>query len=435
MVSTYSPDLRLELMATGDQSGTWGTTTNTNLGTLLEQAICGVLSVAEGDATLTLTALNGASDQSRNAVVILTGAVTAQRNVVVPTSAKLYLMVNSTTGGFSVNVTTVAGTGTLIPPGQSRWVYCDGTNVNAGLTGYRTESFTTTATAAATTTLTSTSFSIQEFTGTTTQTVLLPVTSTLFLGKTYTIINDSTGAVTVQSSGANNLVTLAAGTWATVECALTSGTTAASWLSQYLGAVIVSGKKLTVSNSLTLAGTDGTTITFPSTSATVARTDAANTFTGVQTVGNGGSVLLNSDNNADGDQISVVTTTKTAALYALSVTRSASLVASITLAGVANFATLSEAGQRVYSPNNPQSAQPIPTTSVFAVGTLALGQNESGSTVASLSTIAGTNLDAAGSPAVSSWNAGGGATQTGTWKNLSGSSIVAGGWGYWVRTA
>ena len=114
MTSTYSPALRLELMATGDQSGTWGTTTNGNLGTLLEQAITGVVSIAQGDATLTLTTSNGASDQSRNAVINLTGAMTAGRNVVVPTSNKLYLIKNSTTGGFAVTVKTVAGSGVAI---------------------------------------------------------------------------------------------------------------------------------------------------------------------------------------------------------------------------------------------------------------------------------------------------------------------------------
>lgn len=129
MTSTYSTSLRLELMATGDQSGTWGDTTNTNLGTLLEQAITGVLSVAEGDATLTLTASNGASDQARNMVVNLTGAMTANRNVVVPTANKVYFVKNSTTGGYTVTVKTSGGTGVEIPPGTARWVYCDATNV------------------------------------------------------------------------------------------------------------------------------------------------------------------------------------------------------------------------------------------------------------------------------------------------------------------
>jgi hypothetical protein len=136
MASTYSTSLRLELMATGDQSGTWGDTTNTNLGTLLEQAITGVLSVAQGDvANLTLTALDGASDQSRNAVVNLTGAMTAARNVVVPDANKLYLIKNSTSGGFAITVKTAAGSGVTVPPGTARWVYADGTNVVDGMSG------------------------------------------------------------------------------------------------------------------------------------------------------------------------------------------------------------------------------------------------------------------------------------------------------------
>lgn len=130
MVSTYSTSLRLELMATGDQSGTWGVTTNTNLGTLLEQAITGVLSVSQGDvANLTLTNNNGASDQARNALIDLTGAMSAARNVVVPAANKLYFVRNSTTGGYSVTVKTNAGTGIAVPPTTGRWLYCDGTNV------------------------------------------------------------------------------------------------------------------------------------------------------------------------------------------------------------------------------------------------------------------------------------------------------------------
>lgn len=130
MTSTYSSSLRLELMATGDQSGTWGDTTNTNLGTLLEQAITGYLSVAQGDvANLTLTTTNGASDQARNAVVRITGALTATRNVVVQTANKLYTIANDTTGGFSIVVKTSGGTGVSVPPGAMVDVYSNGTNV------------------------------------------------------------------------------------------------------------------------------------------------------------------------------------------------------------------------------------------------------------------------------------------------------------------
>lgn len=136
MASTYSTSLKLELMATGDQTGTWGVTNNKNLGTLLEQAITGVLSVAQGDvANLTLTSLDGASDQARNAVINLTGAMTAGRNVIVPTANKVYLVKNSTTGGFAVTVKTAAGSGVAIANGTAQWVYCDGTNVVQGLSG------------------------------------------------------------------------------------------------------------------------------------------------------------------------------------------------------------------------------------------------------------------------------------------------------------
>jgi len=133
MASTYSPALRLELMATGDQSGTWGDTTNTNLGTLLEQAVTGYLSVAQGDvANLTLTTVNGGSDQARNAVIRVTGALTATRNVVIQTAAKLYTIANDTTGGFSIVVKTSAGTGVSVPPGAMMNIYSDGTNAVMG---------------------------------------------------------------------------------------------------------------------------------------------------------------------------------------------------------------------------------------------------------------------------------------------------------------
>lgn len=136
MASTYSPALRLELMATGDQSGTWGDTTNTNLGTLLEQAITGYLSVAQGDvANLTLTTVNGGSDQARNAIINITGALTANRNVVVQTANKLYLVTNSTTGGFNLTFKTASGTGVVVVPGASRLIYSDGTNVVDGQLG------------------------------------------------------------------------------------------------------------------------------------------------------------------------------------------------------------------------------------------------------------------------------------------------------------
>jgi len=92
-----------------------------------------------------------------------------------------------------------------------------------------TQSYTTTATAAGTTTLTVTSTLLQFFTGSTTQTVVLPVVSTLSLGQRYEIHNNSSGAITVNSSGSNLVATVPAGVTTVCTCILITGTTAASW--------------------------------------------------------------------------------------------------------------------------------------------------------------------------------------------------------------
>jgi hypothetical protein len=183
-------------------------------------------------------------------------------------------------------------------------------DANANLTANNfLESYATTATAAGTTTLTVSSAGLQYFTGTTTQTVALPVASTLVLGQQWLIVNTSTGAVTVQSSGGNNVIILAGGTSALVTCILTSGTTAASWNAAYFGSIITSGKSLSVSNSLTLAGTDGTTLTFPSSSDTVAGIAVTQTLTNKRinprlvTIADGTTVAINSDNADEAVQV------------------------------------------------------------------------------------------------------------------------------------
>jgi hypothetical protein len=141
------------------------------------------------------------------------------------------------------------------------------------------EGFATTPTAAGTTTLTVTSAAIQVFTGSTTQTVKLPTTSVV-AGQAFRIVNTSTGAVTVQSSGANTICVLAGGTEATFTALVATPTTAAGWDCNYHAVEVASGKTLTASNSLTLAGTDGTTMTFPGTSDTVVTLGATQTLTG-----------------------------------------------------------------------------------------------------------------------------------------------------------
>jgi hypothetical protein len=131
MASTYSTSLKLELIGDGEQSGIWGQTTNNNLGTLLEQAITGVVDITMTDATYTLTNFNGVSDESRNAVLVVGGTNAAVRDVIAPLVEKLYVVKNSTVGGFGVRIIGVSGTGITVPSGATVWVYCDGTNFNA----------------------------------------------------------------------------------------------------------------------------------------------------------------------------------------------------------------------------------------------------------------------------------------------------------------
>lgn len=100
---------------------------------------------------------------------------------------------------------------------------------NAGEAFAKFSGFTTTATAAGTTTLTNTSTRVQFFTGSTTQTITLPVVSTLFTGFQFQINNRSTGNLTVNSSGGNLVATVRPGQKWEIECILNTGTSAASW--------------------------------------------------------------------------------------------------------------------------------------------------------------------------------------------------------------
>lgn len=162
------------------------------------------------------------------------------------------------------------------------------------------EGYTTTATAAGTTTLTVASTYSQFFTGSTTQTVVMPVATTLVNGQSWQIFNNSTGLVTIQSSWLNTILVLGASTSALVECINTAwGTGTASWKYVYEGTVVASGKVLTVSNTITVAGTDATTMTFPSSNATIARTDAGQTFTGTQLLAENASIGLDPAWSAD----------------------------------------------------------------------------------------------------------------------------------------
>jgi hypothetical protein len=127
MASTYS-DLKIQLMATGENSGTWGTITNVNLGTALEEAIVGSADVtfSSGTVTLTLTDTNS-SQVARNLRLNLTGTSGGAQNLIVPAIEKVYLVNNGCAD--AITVKNSGGTGIAVPAGKTMWVYNTGANV------------------------------------------------------------------------------------------------------------------------------------------------------------------------------------------------------------------------------------------------------------------------------------------------------------------
>jgi hypothetical protein len=133
MASSFSTDLKLELMVTGENAGTWGTKTNTNLN-LLQQAVAGYqeVSIAGGAQTTALAMTDAALSNARNAVIKLTGTITGNQVVTIPDGIeKVYTIINGTTGVFTVQFKTVSGTGVTFSTTNKGaiLVYSDGTNV------------------------------------------------------------------------------------------------------------------------------------------------------------------------------------------------------------------------------------------------------------------------------------------------------------------
>ncbi len=136
-MSTYS-NLSIELIGTGEQSGTWGTTTNTNLGTALEEAIVGTADVAvgTGDTAININVSSNATQPIRHLRLNLTGSAGGVGNLVIDNSAaggantfqKNYIINNAS--NTAITVKQDGGTGVLVPAGKSACVYADGTNVD-----------------------------------------------------------------------------------------------------------------------------------------------------------------------------------------------------------------------------------------------------------------------------------------------------------------
>jgi len=130
MASSYSTDLALELMVTGENSGTWGDKTNVNLN-LIQQAIAGYEAVdVSSGATLAMT--NATISNARNAVLKLTGTLTGNVDVTCPDGIeKTYVVQNGTSGAYTVTFKTVSGTGATFSTTDKgiKVLFSDGTNI------------------------------------------------------------------------------------------------------------------------------------------------------------------------------------------------------------------------------------------------------------------------------------------------------------------
>lgn len=194
MASTYSSTLRLELIGNGDQSGTWGDTTNTNLGDLIEAAITNVVDITFANAQYTLSANNGLPDEARNAVLNLIGSNSTGQNLIAPAVEKTYIVKNAT--GATVTIKTSGGTGVAVSNGTTRIVWCDGTDFY---------------TAAASTVIATTAPINNSVTG---DTVTISLDNSGVNAGSYTAANitvDAKGRVTAASNN-SSLVTSAIGT-------------------------------------------------------------------------------------------------------------------------------------------------------------------------------------------------------------------------------
>ena len=138
MSSTYSTNLALELIGTGDQAGNWGSTTNTNLGTLVEQAISGYVTQSMPGTDVTLSMTQGASATARNMYIQLTG--TGGASLIVPVNKKLYFIYNGTSAATTVKVS--GQTGVSVPAGARMGLVCNGTDVVQAVNNFASPTFT-----------------------------------------------------------------------------------------------------------------------------------------------------------------------------------------------------------------------------------------------------------------------------------------------------
>jgi len=250
MPSTYSSNLKIELIADGEQDGTWGDTTNVNLGTALEEAITGTGSVTFASADVTLAfASSNASQTFRNIRLVLTGTTGGARNLIVPNIEKLYFITNQTAD--TVTVKTTAGTGVAVPSNARSIVYADGINVVETLNHLNSLSVTS---------LTATS---PAFSGTPTAPTASPGTNTTQIATTAftaAAVTAATGSLGTMSTQNANSVAITGGSISGItDLAVADGGTGASSITA--NSVILGNGSSALSGNLVAPGTSGNVLT------------------------------------------------------------------------------------------------------------------------------------------------------------------------------
>lgn len=367
MASTYS-NLKIQLMATGENSTTWGTVTNVNLGTALEEAIVGSADVtfASGDVTLTLTDTNS-TQTARNLRLNLTGTTGAARNLIVPAIEKIYLVNNGCADAVTVKNST--GTGIAVPAGKTMWVYNNATNVVDAVTHLSSLTLGSALAVAQGGTGQNSYTDGQLLIGNTTGNTLTK--ATLTAGSGVSITNGS-GSITISATGSGGTVTSVNGSGGTTGLTLTGG-------------------PVTTTGTLTLGGTlavanGGTGVTSSTGTGSVVLS-ASPTFTGTATFANisttnvsatlVSSTNVNASSNVTdslGNVRTIVQNAQTTG-YTLLATDSGKHI-SITTGGVTIPASVFSAGQAVTIYNNSASSQTLTQASgvtMYLAGTATTG--------------------------------------------------------------
>ena len=132
MSSTYTSRIKLELQADGENANTWGQRLNNNVIQLVDDAVAAYTTISIGSASYTLTNNDGATDESRSAILEFTGVVSTSINVIIPSQSKFYLVRDKTTRESDASyVLQTAGNAGVSPPVSARGIYfCDGTNIH-----------------------------------------------------------------------------------------------------------------------------------------------------------------------------------------------------------------------------------------------------------------------------------------------------------------